>query len=171
MRAVLVILCLAITVGQARAAERCTIDRKRYDSMTPEGWGEALLCGGEKVWGVTIRYSGNRITGLGWVEHQGKRQTGRQEEIGEEEEEPEAPGIAEIGPCAALDDNIPAGSETSPDLGPEGLGPHRRDQRVMVEDVDLGSGLPAGNIGINREMSAPPVASKFTDFETCIPDH
>ena len=72
MRAVLVILCLAITAGHAQA-ERCTIDRKRYDHMTPEGWGEALLCGGEKVWGVTIRYSGNHITGVSWAEHQGKR--------------------------------------------------------------------------------------------------
>ena len=72
LRGALVILVVAITAGHVRA-ERCTIDRKRYDHMTPDGWGEALLCGGEKVWGITIRYSDNRITGVHWIEHQGKR--------------------------------------------------------------------------------------------------
>jgi hypothetical protein len=74
MRAALVVMVLAATTLPAFAEPRkCTFDHEHYDHMQPEGFGEALLCDGKKVWGITIRYSGKRLTAVHWQEHQDKR--------------------------------------------------------------------------------------------------
>ncbi|HEY5924216.1 MAG TPA: hypothetical protein VIV11_21210 [Kofleriaceae bacterium] len=74
MRAAMVVSALIASAAPASAgAQRCTFDHERYDHMQPEGFGEALLCGGEKVWGITIRYSGKRLTAVKWDEQQGQR--------------------------------------------------------------------------------------------------
>jgi hypothetical protein len=74
MRAALIVSALIASVTPASAdAVRCTFDHKRYDFMQPEGFGEALLCDGKQVLGVSIRYSGKRLTAVHWQEHEAKR--------------------------------------------------------------------------------------------------
>ena len=74
MRAAMIVGALIASVAPASAgASRCTFDHERYDHMQPEGFGEALLCDGEPVSGISIRYSGKRLTAVHWQELQDRR--------------------------------------------------------------------------------------------------
>lgn len=74
MRAAMVVCALIATVAPAFAdTVRCKFDHALYDHMQPEGFGEALLCDGEKVPGISIRYSGKRLTAVHWQELQDRR--------------------------------------------------------------------------------------------------
>jgi hypothetical protein len=74
MRAAIIVSALIASAAPAFAeARRCRFDHKNYDHMQPEGFGEALLCDGKKVEGISIRYSGKQLTAVHWQEHQDQR--------------------------------------------------------------------------------------------------
>jgi hypothetical protein len=74
MRAAIVVSALIASATPAFAEpRRCSFDHKNYDHMQPDGFGEALLCDGTKVSGVSIRYNGKRLTAVHWQEQQGRR--------------------------------------------------------------------------------------------------
>ena len=75
MKALAAITCFGAVLGASAVPafadpQRCTIDVKRYGFMQPDGWGEALLCDGKQLTGVSVRFSGKRLTGVHWIEQQ-----------------------------------------------------------------------------------------------------